>query len=394
MRHLVVLLILMLSSVCATAQEMSGRQYHKVSPKPGDSQRSLLARYYLDGFDCNFELFRRLNNIRKDDLLQADRDYFLPVGIYTYNDKNIRSSVGISDINTARRIQVYNERLTKEKLRQKTYRDSKILWVPHHEMSGCRTAPTPTTDAQAPGVSKGTLVGTFPIFGTRFSKVVAESNKLKGRVYYIESGHGGPDPGAQTKIDGRTLCEDEYAYDIALRLSRKLIANGAKVYIINRDNNDGIRTGSHLTCDCDEVTYPNLVIPRGQKERLTQRSDAINKLVKVQQAAGVKYQRAVFIHVDSRGKNERIDAFFYYQNGNATSKKMAGNMQKTLKQKYKRQYLGTVTTRDLHMLRKVKTPAVFIEVANIQNSFDRKRLLEERNRQLLAEWLYAGLVLE
>jgi N-acetylmuramoyl-L-alanine amidase len=72
-------------------------------------------------------------------------------------------------------------------------------------------------------------------------------------------------------------------------------------------------------------------------------------------------------------------------------------MQKTLEQKYKKnrksgKYHGTVTARDLHMLREPKPTSVFIELGNIRNSFDQQRFIVERNRQLLADWLYEGLV--
>ena len=39
----------------------------------------------------------------------------------------------------------------------------------------------------------------------------------------------------------RLYAEDEYAYDITLRLAKELLAHGAEVYIIIQDENDGIR---------------------------------------------------------------------------------------------------------------------------------------------------------
>ena len=67
------------------------------------------------------------------------------------------------------------------------------------------------------------------------------STRLRGRVYYIVGGHGGPDPVAVGVCYGKSLCEDEYAYDITLRTARNLMTHGATVYIITRDPNDGIR---------------------------------------------------------------------------------------------------------------------------------------------------------
>ena len=69
------------------------------------------------------------------------------------------------------------------------------------------------------------------------------SNELSGACFYLVSGHGGPDPGAIGIYQGRQLHEDEYAYDIILRLARELLTRGAKVHIIIQDKKDGIRNG-------------------------------------------------------------------------------------------------------------------------------------------------------
>ncbi|MBK9213145.1 MAG: N-acetylmuramoyl-L-alanine amidase [Saprospiraceae bacterium] len=35
--------------------------------------------------------------------------------------------------------------------------------------------------------------------------------------------------------------------------------------------------------------------------------------------------------------------------------------------------------------------SVYVELGNIQNTHDQKRILDPRNRQLLADWLFEGL---
>ena len=57
-----------------------------------------------------------------------------------------------------------------------------------------------------------------------------------------------------------------------------------------------------------------------------------------------------------------------------------------------RGYRGTVTPRDLHMLREPNCTAVYVELGNIANTFDQQRFLLASNRQLLAEWLMEGLI--
>jgi len=54
----------------------------------------------------------------------------------------------------------------------------------------------------------------YEIFGKKYREITIKSKELAGAIYYLESGHGGPDPGAIGNLNGHILCEDEYAYDV------------------------------------------------------------------------------------------------------------------------------------------------------------------------------------
>ena len=79
------------------------------------------------------------------------------------------------------------------------------------------------------------------MFGKDLASYNVTSSELKGACFYLVSGHGGPDPGAIGRIGKIELHEDEYAYDIVLRLARNLMTKGAKVHIIIQDAKDGLR---------------------------------------------------------------------------------------------------------------------------------------------------------
>lgn len=380
-------------------------QYHKVPALQGDGVYSLLRRYQLDRYSCNHEEFYRINGMSKKDGLVVGKYYAVPIWLYAYNGKTIRSSIGVDDYNLAKSIEVYNDAMHKEGLQKESFRSSKVLWVPFHFLK-CPTPDIPSGEPliegpqgeEAPNLATE-KVGSrrFPIFGKAYEYVPLESTRLKGKVYYIVSGHGGPDPGAQGKKGNHTLCEDEYAYDVALRLARNLVAHGATTYLIVRDPNDGIRNGQYLNCDTDEIVWGDAAIPMQQKLRLQQRSDLINKLYAQYQRQGVRDQYAIIIHVDSRSHRQQTDLFFYFQEGNETSKKLALDLQQKMKQKYEQhrssgQYYGTVTARDLFMLRETKAPSVYIELGNIRNAFDQQRIILESNRQALANWLLEGIL--
>lgn len=372
----------------------------EIEARPGDGIYALLRRYELDQHSCNFEQFYQLNSLRKNAALIAGKKYILPIFHYDFNGKTIRSSIGVDNWDLALHIQHYNERMHEKGLREQPFKADKKLWVPFHLLK-CGAAdldierPQPIAD---PDFQDKTNTGgrNFPIFGEKYAKTPKLSDRLEGYIFYIVAGHGGPDPGATGKRAQNLLCEDEYAYDVALRLCRKLIEHGATAYMIVRDENDGIREGLYLDCDEDEIVWGGPPIPRSQKARLFQRSDVINALYEKNRSLGFHRQTTLVIHVDSRTRNERTDLFFYYQNERPESKALADQLHQTMKTKYAQyrtngQYHGTVSTRDLHMLREVLPTTVYIELANIRNTHDQKRIVLESNRNALANWLYDGL---
>jgi N-acetylmuramoyl-L-alanine amidase len=238
-----------------------------------------------------------------------------------------------------------------------------------------------------------TTIRRIEIFGKEHADVQIIDNQLKGTVYYLVAGHGGPDPGAVGIYGNMQLCEDEYAYDVTLRLARNLIQHGATVYMITHDPNDGIRNDSYLKPDKDELCYPRLRIPLNQMRRLKQRTDAVNSLYQKNRGS---FQRMVAIHVDSRSRGENIDVFFYHDRRSTKGRKAAKILQKTFQNKYDehqpgRGYNGTVSDRNLYVVRNTRPVAVYIELGNINHHRDQQRFIISSNRQALANWLFEGL---
>lgn len=232
-----------------------------------------------------------------------------------------------------------------------------------------------------------------PLFGKEMAKYQVTSSELKGCCFYLVSGHGGPDPGAIGKMGKVELHEDEYAYDVMLRLARNLLMRGAKVHIIIQDAKDGIRNDRFLKNSKRETCMGD-PIPFNQVRRLEQRSNKINSLFKKDREL---YKRAIYMHIDSRSKSHQTDVYFYYQDKNSESKHLAKTMKSTFAHKYNRHqpgrgFTGTVGQRGLYVLKKTTPPSVFVELGNIQNSDDQKRFILSDNRQALANWLCEGFV--
>ncbi len=231
------------------------------------------------------------------------------------------------------------------------------------------------------------------LFGKAYASYPITSKELEGACFYLVSGHGGPDPGAIGNYNGHSLHEDEYAYDIVLRLARELLSRGAKVHIIIQDKKDGIRDEKVLK-NSKRETCMGKEIPLNHVARLKQRSEKINQLYRKDKAV---YKRAIFVHVDSRGKGKQMDVFFYNAPGSAKGKRLAENIQRTFEQKYRkhqpgRGFNGTVSERNLYVLRNTVPVCAFLELGNIANPRDQQRLVLENNRQALANWIAEGIV--
>ena len=257
----------------------------------------------------------------------------------------------------------------------------------------------PITVSEQPkseSANKRNKTGTNLLFGEKYKNYEIKDNQLAGACFYLVSGHGGPDPGAIAKVDGRDLHEDEYAYDIMLRLARNLLEHNASVHIIIQDAKDGIRDDKYLKNSKNE-TCMGKPIPLSQVARLKQETDEINRLSFKSKA---KYQRAIFIHLDSRSKKKQLDVFFYYQNmkqNKSQSLRLAETMQKTFRSLYDkhqpdRGFLGSVSTRPLYVLKNTTPISIFVELANMQNESDQKRYILNDNRQALANWLCTGFI--
>jgi N-acetylmuramoyl-L-alanine amidase len=381
--RLKILLLFWFISITLLGKEL---QYVEFRAKSGDATYLLFKKYQLESSKCNLDHFKEINKLPEDMSLFIGRTYKLPVVVYTYNSVNIRTTINNTDLYLAKRIQAYNEAMLKKGVREKDYRVDNILWVPYDYLfcgTGIKTTTQSTVD--------------FPLLGEQFKTVQIRDKKLEGSIFYIIAGHGGPDPGAMGKYGSHTLCEDEYAYDIALRMAKNLLEHSATVYLITQDKNDGIRDDAILEPDKDEVYYNNKTIPLNQIARLDLGCSIVNELYTEHKKNGDKKQLAINLHVDSRSSGQRIDMFFYYKPYDNKGKGIANILRDKVEKKYNhhqknRGYYGSVKSRNLHMLRKVIPTSVFIELGNIRNSADQKRFIVKENRQAVANWLVEGLM--
>jgi N-acetylmuramoyl-L-alanine amidase len=260
------------------------------------------------------------------------------------------------------------------------------------------TAPaSPATAVSIPVSTPASTTATrYEIFGDKYEMVERRSNRLAGHYYYVVSGHGGPDPGSLGRLDGRPMPEDEIAYDTALRVARELLMDGARVYMIVRDPNDGIRDSEYLPLDGDEYYYGDVQMSSNSVRRLRQRAEVINKLFD-RHKASARSQQVIAVHVDALdGRNQpQIDVHFAYSSPSGRS--LGRALQTSIRNQYRahqpdRGYKGRLVRRDLYILKHTKPVAVLVELGNIRHRGDQIRLTKPANRQAMAQWIAGGLL--
>jgi N-acetylmuramoyl-L-alanine amidase len=355
-------------------------EFVEVFPNKGEGIYHLLERFGLYDNGCERAKFYELNGLSPQDNLFQHIKYKLPLLVSPFDGNTIRTSLSIHEFSTALEIQTYNEFLIAKNLKELSYQQDNTLWVPMR-FNNCRNA-------------KNTSYKDFveiPLLGEKYKRVDIVSQNLSNKVIYIVSGHGGPDPGAIANIGSHQICEDEYAYDVALRLYRNVLSHGGIAYMIIQDPLDGIRDEKILLCDKNEVTIHQKKIERDQVLRLRQRVDEINSLY--HQHKDPKLEHIVIaIHLDSRKETLQQDIFFFHDPRSVAGKQLAIKIQETFGKKYsihrpQNQYKGTVSSRSLYVLKNTIPPAVFLELGNMQNHQNRKRFLEPDNRQAMANWI-------
>lgn len=130
---------------------------------------------------------------------------------------------------------------------------------------------------------------------------IAPTNPPKGSLYgmvvVIDPGHGGSDPGAHGNFAGGTVYENEYCYDVAVRLYNMVRRRGGIAVMTLRDPDRGYRPfdGSPQTpipLDQDEVFGGNGKTVRAGSRGLAERVATANRIL-----ARYPKHRVVFISI-------------------------------------------------------------------------------------------------
>lgn len=190
------------------------------------------------------------------------------------------------------------------------------------------------------------------------------SSSLKDKVIVIDPGHGGADPGAQNS----GLKEKDVNLDVALRLGKVLESKGCKVI---------------LTREVDKDFFlPGFVTGRMAKR--------VELNTRINMATENNADLFISVHANSFPQRNSYGMETYYHIKSLTGKALAELIHEQLTQ-VQPDNKRKAKAGDYYIINQTEIPSVIVEVGFISNSRERKLLLSEDYRNLVADAIGTGV---
>ena len=191
-----------------------------------------------------------------------------------------------------------------------------------------------------------------------FVKVSGKTKPLTDKVFYLDPGHGGIDPGATYK----NIKESDINLSICLKIKEKLEKNGAIVYLT--------RMGDY---DLSAI---------GAKRR--KKSDFDNRIKLINNSNANMY---ISIHLNSINSSTWSGMQIFYDDINKNNKKIAESISSYLKLDRK-----TSQINDMYLNKNIKIPGILIEVGFLSNYYDRMNLVSDEYQDKFANQIVKAII--
>lgn len=237
-------------------------------------------------------------------------------------------------------------------------------------------------------------------FDAKVASIGRLSDDLQGLTVILDPGHGGRDPGAivPTRVDGEKtvhVVEDEYVYDIALRVAVLLRLHGADVQLTLLSPNHLMRSNAPASAtfvhEQNEV-YNNASLnrsnaasawPRGGSRGLSNRVKTIRAL---ESAAGANKTVLISLHADNSPRSPEAVTVFHSRK-DRSSKSFAQSLLPAFGAG------ARVRARDFYVLRYGAADlSVLVEIRNLAHPAHAWALRDAKLRHRDAEKVVKGLL--
>lgn len=191
-----------------------------------------------------------------------------------------------------------------------------------------------------------------------FIKVNSYKMPLKGKIIYLNPGHGGVDGGATYK----DILEKNINLDICYELMSELENKGATVYMTRYDDYDLSVNGAYFR----------------------KRSDLYNRVKIINDSNADMY---LSIHLNSLESSKWNGVQIFYDDINDNNKVLAQTIKDSLRSKREISII-----KNKYMYNKIKVPGVLVELGFLSNSNDREIILNQDKRKILISNIVYGII--
>ncbi|MBF9015720.1 MULTISPECIES: LysM peptidoglycan-binding domain-containing protein [unclassified Oceanispirochaeta] len=380
-----------------------GQTIKLTAPRPqtvtvaqGDSLWNISKRYELSMDDI-----KNWNNLSSDFLRKGMALQLYPVTLELSDDEVVLAARSTPTDSTPKET-------TEQPVEETELRLAAVNLIPALYFSsptGRRTQPSADyyeEDLNDPLVNYKDAAALMDEFTEAAKSLPPMSRKLKGYTIILDPGHGGLDPGAIVEnSDGYGnkvyVVEDEYCYDISLRVYRDLIRHGADVHLTVISPNQTIRTtedASITFVNQKNEVYNSRIInsldrryvwPVGNTWGLDQRKEAAAEYLD-----GIRKKKTAFIsiHADNNpGDGEGSRVLYHPDESGTASQELAEHLSKNMG-------LGSISrAQDIRVLH--NNPAgvsALVEVRNLAYRNNAWAIRNEELRQDDADRIVRGIV--
>ncbi len=191
-----------------------------------------------------------------------------------------------------------------------------------------------------------------------FINVKSYDNPLKGRMIYIDVGHGGVDSGTKYK----DLLEKDLNLEIGYELMGELENAGAKVYMTRYGDYDLSTNNAYFR----------------------KRSDLANRAKIINDS---NCDMFISLHLNATTSSKWSGVQVFYDDVNLANEKIATYLQASLGGERKQMELN-----GHYMYERVKVPGVLIELGFLSNANDRAKLQDATERIKMVRKIVKGIV--
>lgn len=191
-----------------------------------------------------------------------------------------------------------------------------------------------------------------------FIKVSSYNMPLKGKVIYLDPGHGGVDGGASYK----DIVEKDINLEICYELMSELENKGAIVYMTRYDDYDLSVIGASFR----------------------KKSDLYNRVKIINDSNADMY---LSIHLNSLESSKWSGVQIFYDDINDNNKLIAQTIKESFDSKR-----DISTIKNKYMYNKIKVPGVLVELGFLSNSVDREIILNKDKRKVLIQKIVKGII--